>query len=348
MPHRLGKLMALPRVDLAHTPTPIEELKNLSAHVGDVNLYVKRDDCTGLAFGGNKVRQLEFYLGEAMARGADTALITGAVQSNFVRATAAAAARLGLQCHVQLEQRVANVDHTYRNSGNVLLDRMLGATLHYYDQGEDEAGADRKLEEIARSLQQQGRHPYVIHLSPGHPPLGALGYIVAAREILAQAEDVGVAFDEVVVASGSGHTHAGLLFGFRALGCMATVTGVCVRREVGAQRKRIRDHCSGIASLLDVTSPVTDTDICLLEDYLAPGYGEINAPTLEAIRITARLEGLLVDPVYTAKSMAGFISQARRSASRKPGCNMLFIHSGGQPAMFAYEALLTRHLQGED
>ncbi len=344
MSELVDKLMALPRLELAHTPTPIEAMNRLSAHIGDVHLSVKRDDCTGLAFGGNKVRQLEFYLGEAQARGADTVLITGAVQSNFVRLTAAAAARHGLQCHVQLEERVPNADQTYQNSGNVLLDKMLGATLHYYDQGEDEAGADRRLNELAHSLREQGRHPYVIPLAPGHPPLGALGYVVAAQEIVAQAQQLNTPFDEIVVASGSGHTHAGLLFGLRALGDKTQVSGICVRRDAGVQRSRIGEHCLAIASLLGMDSAVTEADIHLQDDFLAPGYGRLNTPTMEAMKLSAQLEGLLLDPTYTAKAMAGFLSQASHYAEHTPGSKLLFIHTGGQPALFAYEAELSEYL----
>ena len=201
----LGKLDDLPRVTLAHLPTPIEPMENLAAELGrGGGLYVKRDDCTGLAFGGNKVRQLEFYLGEARAEGADTVLITGAVQSNFVRSAAAAAAKLGMECHAQLEERVPGKDGAYRMSGNVLLDRMLGATIYSYAQGEDEEGADRRLHEIADALKERGRRPYIVPLAPGHKPLGALGYVDAAREILGQLAAQPLRMDEIVVASGSG------------------------------------------------------------------------------------------------------------------------------------------------
>jgi len=201
----LGRLDALPRARLAHTPTPLEALPNLAASLGGARLYVKRDDCTGLAFGGNKVRQLEFYLGEAQARNADTVLITGAVQSNFVRLAAAAARKLGMEIHIQLEERVPKTDPAYRSSGNVLLDRLLGATLYSYSDGEDEAGADKRLRAIAAELEAQGRRPYVIPLAPGHPPLGALGYVEAARELLDQLAAQELGLDEIVVSSGSGH-----------------------------------------------------------------------------------------------------------------------------------------------
>ena len=329
----LGRLDELPRARLVHGPTPIEALPNLTASLGGARLLVKRDDCTGLAFGGNKVRQLEFYLGEAQARGADTVLITGAVQSNFVRLAAAAARKLGMEIHIQLEERVPKTDSTYRNSGNVLLDRLLGATLHAYPDGEDEAGADARLREIAAELEAQGRRPYVIPLAPGHAPLGALGYVDAAREILEQAAAQDLSFDEVVVSSGSGHTHGGLLFGLRALGCPARVTGICVRRPAETQRPRIESRGREIAELLDLAPVVAAADIQLIDDFLAPGYGQLNAATIEAMKLAARTEGLILDPVYTGKTFAGFLQRARAA---EPGKSLLFIHTGGTPSLFAY------------
>ena len=190
---------------------------------------MQHDIC--LAMGGNKVRQLEFYLGEALAQNCDAILITGAVQSNFVRLAAAAAAKLGLACHIQLEERVASVDDLYRASGNVLLDQLLGAVIHIYSHGEDETGADSSLGVIAQSLRDEGRTPCIILLSPNHKPLSALGYIVAAMELATQFQEMCVSPDEIIVPSGSGNTHASLLFGLRALGLTAPVTGACVRRS---------------------------------------------------------------------------------------------------------------------
>ncbi|MGI9383894.1 MAG: D-cysteine desulfhydrase family protein [Methyloligellaceae bacterium] len=334
-------LRRFPRVELAHLPTPIEPMQNLTEHVGSARLYVKRDDCTGLAFGGNKVRQLEFYLGAAAAEGADTVLITGAVQSNFVRLTAAAARKLGMDCHIQLEERVAKSDAAYRNSGNVLLDKLLGATLHSYPDGEDEAGADRQLHEIADGLRAAGRTPYIIPLAPGHPPLGALGYVDAAREIVAQCEETGLNLDEIVVASGSGHTHAGLLFGLRALDADIRVTGVCVRRSAETQRPRIQRRCEEIAALLEMESPVRESDIHLTDAVLAPGYGRMNRATLEATKLAARTEALMLDPVYTSKAMAVFLQQARQA---DPEQALMLLHTGGTPAVFAYEQELSTKL----
>ena len=332
------KLDALPRQRLAHLPTPLERMGNLEKRYGDVRLLVKRDDCTGLAMGGNKLRQLEYYFGEAVSQGADTVLITGAVQSNFARLAAASANRLGMHCHIQLEHRVSKDDPYYANSGNVLLDRMLGATLHSYPHGEDEAGADAQLESIADELRAKGCNPYIIHLAPGHPPTGALGYVRAAREIIDQAAADGIAIDEVVVPSGSGHTHAGLLFGLRAYDSAIPVSGVCVRRDAVAQRSRIIERCQKIADMLGVDNPVGEDDVVLTDEYLQPGYGRLNSPALRAIALAARCEGLLLDPVYTGKTMAGCLARATAADRHR---SILFIHTGGTPAVFAYQSELS-------
>ena len=186
-----------PRARLAHTPTPLERAPNLGAVLG-IELWIKRDDCTGLALGGNKVRQIEFHFGAAQAAGADTMLVTGAVQSNLVRIAAAGARRLGMEIEIQLEERVEDVDDLYRASGNVLLDRVLGATLHVFPVGEDETAADAALERRAEALAAQGRRPYVMHSAPGHRPLGGLGYVLAAAEVMEQAAALGLGFDAVV------------------------------------------------------------------------------------------------------------------------------------------------------
>ncbi|MDX1402801.1 MAG: D-cysteine desulfhydrase family protein, partial [Kiloniellales bacterium] len=296
-------------------------------------LLVKRDDCTGLAMGGNKVRQLEFYFGDALAQDADSILITGAVQSNFVRLAAAAARKLGMEIDIQLEARVPKTDSAYLNSGNVLLDKLLGAKLHHYPHGEDEAGADRRLEEIAEQRRSEGKKPYIIHLSPGHKPLGALGYVIAARETLLQLAEAGRKVDRFIVPSGSGATHGGFLFGLRALGCTVPVTGVCVRRSAELQRPRIVTRCREISDLLEMSNPVEDGDVEFDERFLAPGYGRLNPPTAEAIALAAQNEGLLLDPVYSAKCMAGAIDAARKGRDDE---TFLFLHTGGTPALFAY------------
>lgn len=334
MTKALGALDDLPRAVLCTQPSVIEELPRLAQANGGGRLFVKRDDTIGPAFGGNKARQLEFYLGEAVADDADVVLITGAVQSNFVRMAAAGARKLGMDCHIQLEERVPKDDPVYRNSGNVLIDRLLGATLHSYPEGEDEEGADRELHRIADELKANGAKPYVIHLAPGHPPVGALGYVEAAREIVTQCAEEGLEFDEIVVPSGSGATHAGLLFGLRALGNRVPVTGICVRRAANTQRGRIVDHCAAIADLLGIASPVAFEDIVVTDEFLAPGYGRMNQVVADAMGLAARSEALITDPVYSAKTLAGFLSRARQV---EPDKRLLMIHTGGMPAVFAYE-----------
>jgi len=333
-PPEFGRIATIPRTQLFAGQTPLEAMPNLADYCGGARLFVKRDDCTGLAFGGNKVRQLEFYLGAAVAQNADTVLITGSVQSNFVRTAAAGARKLGMTCHIQLEERVATDAPRYHDSGNVLVDKLLGATLHSYPDGEDESGADRQLAQIAADLRKEGRHPYIIPLSPGHPPLGALGYVVAAGELLGQFGKNEVPVGEIFVGSGSGATHAGLLFGLRALGSEIQVTGSCVRRAADLQRRRIHETCDGIAALLEIESRVTDADIKLTDAFLAPGYGELNEPTSRAIVLAARMEGLIIDPVYTGKTLAAMIDQAQ---SADPDSTFVFLHTGGTPAIFAYQ-----------
>lgn len=316
-----------PRARMGHLPTPLEPMANLGRALG-CDLWVKRDDCTGIGMGGNKVRQLEFYLGKAQAVAATQVLITGAVQSNFVRATAAMAARLGMGCHIQLEERVPGTGALYRQNGNVLLDRLLGATLHSYPKGEDEAGADANLAAIAGELKARGERPFIVPLAATAPPTGALGYADAALELLAQGER----FDEIFVASGSALTHCGVLLGLRAMGDGTRVQGVCVRRDAQSQKARVARRLDDLAALLEIGNPVPAAEIRLTDAALAPGYGRMSEGTIGAIRRTARAEGLFLDPVYTGKVMAGLIGEA----ARLEGKRVLFWHTGGQPALFAY------------
>jgi 1-aminocyclopropane-1-carboxylate deaminase/D-cysteine desulfhydrase-like pyridoxal-dependent ACC family enzyme len=338
-PNGLGRLDALPRAKLGRGPTPLDPAPRLSAANGGAALLVKRDDSFDLAFGGNKVRQLDYYFGAARAEGADTVLITGAVQSNYCRLAAAFAAKLGMECHIQQEERVAKDDPLYRRSGNVLIERLLGATLHAYPHGEDEAGADAALEALADRLRAAGRRPYVIHLAPGHPPLGALGYVRCAEELLAQLDALDQPVDRIAVPSGSGATHAGLLFGLRALGSTIPVAGVCVRRPAEQQRPRIATRCAEIADLLGVTNPVSPEDVVVDDRFLAPGYGRLNDAAARAIALGARTEALMLDPVYSGKALAGALAMA---AEAGPAETVLFLHTGGSPGIFAYgEAMET-------
>jgi len=327
-------LARFPRVQVCHAPTPIEPLRRLGAELG-LDLLVKRDDCTGLAFGGNKVRQLEFYVGQALAENADTLLITSAVQSNFMRTAAAMAARFGLRAVLQLEDRVPGMGALYREGGNVLLDRLLGADFETYPDGEDETGADAAVARRAEAIRAAGGRPYQVPLGAGHPPLGALGYVVAAAEVEAQLRDLG-AVDEIVVSSGSALTHAGLLAGLRALGLQTPVLGVCVRRDAASQTIRVARRVRDLEAMLGLPQRVSTADVRLDDSMLAPGYGRLNDATRDAIRRTAGLEGLFLDPVYTGKAMAALVARAEGLAGKR----VLFWHTGGQPALFAYGDLL--------
>ena len=327
----LRKLLdQFPRAVLWEDPTPLQPAPRLAEKINAASVWIKRDDCNGLAFGGNKVRQLEYYVGEARDQGADTLLITGAVQSNFVRTAAAASAKLGWECHVQLEDRVPNASAAYTRSGNVLLDQMLGAHIHHFPEGENEEGADARLVELAQQLSRRGKTPYIVHLHPSHPPLGALGYLECAMELVDQFK----AFppDRIFVPSGSGNTHAGLLFGLRMLDSRIPVTGSCVRRSAEQQSPRLTNRFDQIAQLLDQPNPVGAEDLLIDDAFLHPGYGLAGPETREAMRLAARTESLILDPVYTAKTMAALISHSRSN----PGENLLFVHTGGGPSVFGY------------
>lgn len=334
----LGRLSDLPRVRHGHLPTAIEEMPNLAKVLmpeGGPRLLVKRDDCTGAGFGGNKVRQLEFYLGAAVEAGADTVLITSAVQSNFMRTCAAMCARLGLKAHLQMEERVPKNNPLYRSNGNVLLDKIVGAELHTFPEGEDETAADRALEDLADRVRTQGGRPYVIHLSPSYPPVGAVGYVECARELLAQLAERGETVDRIFVGSGSSATHTGLLWGLRALGSEIRVTGVCVRRDAKQQHARVTANLANLSAHLDHQPAFSEDDVETTDVSFGTGYGRMNEQTREAIALAGRCEGLFVDPVYTGKVLAGMIA-ILRAGEMKGGETALFLHTGGAPALFAY------------
>lgn len=326
------------RVDIVRGPTPLNRVPRLSAALG-IDLYIKRDDLAGPTLGGNKARQLEYYFGAAKTAGADTMLITGAVQSNFARLTAAVARAEGMHAVLQLEDRVKGKSPVYHASGNVLLSRLLGAEVMTYPEGEDEAGADAALHVRAEELRAQGRVPYVIHLAKDHPPLGALGYVDAAKEMLLQQPDI----DVFVVASGSGSTHAGLLAGLRGAGSSARVVGSCVRRDGATQHARIGRVIEGLKLLYDGAAKVASTDIETWDGALAPGYGQIGEAAASAMKLMAQTEGLILDPVYTAKSFAAVPALVATGDIPKDA-RVCFVHTGGLAALFAYEDVISGFL----
>ena len=327
-----------PQFPLCHRMTPIEAMPRLSDALGGPKLFVKRDDCTGLATGGNKTRKLEFLLGEAVAEGADMLVTQGAVQSNHVRQTAAAACRAGMKCHALLEHRVPNTTKEYTESGNVFLDKVFGCTIEYRP-----AGLDMKAEALAvtERLRAEGHNPYFIP-GGGSNATGALGYALCAQEIVQQDLPEGGAVDWIVTATGSTGTHAGLVAGLHTLGSEIPVMGISVRQP--RERQIAAVNALTQKTLEKLGAPAAPESKVMVDDgYIGEGYGIPAPSTLEAINMTARTEGMLLDPVYSAKGMAGLIGLVREGFF-KPTDNVLFLHTGGATALFAYEELVLNSL----
>ena len=330
------QLSQFPRVSLAHLPTPLEHLPRLSDHLGGPRIYVKRDDCTGLATGGNKTRKLEYSMGEALQKGADTIITVGAVQSNHVRQTAAAACKLGLNCEILLEHRVKHPSDLYRNSGNVFLDRIFGANLREYDKGTD---FDAAIAGVADEVISAGGTPYII---PGGAsnPVGALGYVGCGLELLQQFSDQGLNVDHIVTATGSAGTHAGLAVGIRGGGSDLPILGIGVNAPQSEQEERVYALACETADLVGASGAVARNDIIADCNYIGPGYGEPTDSMNEAVLMLARLEGLLFDPVYSGKALAGMIDYIRKG--RFPDTStIVFLHTGGAAGLFAYADTLS-------
>ena len=331
-----------PRYTLCHSPTPIEAMTRLGDQLGGPNLFIKRDDCTGLATGGNKTRKLEFLVGEALEQGADMLVTQGAVQSNHVRQTAAAACRVGLKCHALLERRVQDCAASYEETGNVFLDKVFGTTMEFRPAGLD---MNAEAQAVSEGLRSEGHKPYFIP-GGGSNPTGALGYAVCAQEIVQQCQDEGRSFDWLVMATGSTGTQAGLLAGFHALGSDLPVMGVSVRQPKDRQVAAV--HALTQTTLDKLAAPSISVDKILVDDgYVGEGYGIPATSTLEAITLTARTEGVLLDPVYSAKGMAGLIGMVRQGFFAATD-NVLFLHTGGATALFAYEDAIKSYVSKQD
>ncbi len=326
-------LAPFPRRVYTGRVTPIEPMDRLSQLLAGPRLWIKRDDLLGLAGGGNKTRKLEFLIADALAKGAGAVITTGAVQSNHCRLTAAAATREGLECHLVLEERVAN---SYRRdgSGNNFLFHLLGVTsITVVPGGTDLPAA---MEGLRGDLDRRGVSAYVIP-GGGSNPIGALGYVSCADEILSQSFEMGVAFDAVVCASGSGGTHAGLLAGFIPQGG-PPIAGISVRFDSERQVGRLGPLLADTLALLG--QPVPDTlPIAVHDGYVGEGYSIPTDAMVEAVQLVARMEAVLLDPVYTGKAMAGMIDLVR-SGHWSAGQDILFVHTGGAPALHAYEDVL--------
>ena len=320
-----------PRVRLGHFPTPLEPLDNLSQLLGGPRLWVKRDDCTGLSTGGNKTRKLEFLMAEALAGDADVVITQGATQSNHARQTAAAAAKLGLQCHVLLEDRTGYTAPDYTDGGNVLLDRLHGATVERRPGGSD---MQAEMEAVAERLRQQGRRPYVIP-GGGSTPLGAIGYANAALELVQQSAERGLRIDALVHATGSAGTQAGLAVGLQALNSPIRLLGIGVRAPREKQESMVHDLACRTWALLGLRGELPRAAVEANCDYVGGGYGVPTPGMVEAVTLLARTEGLLLDPVYSGKGMAGLIDLVRKGRFGRDQ-NVVFLHTGGSAALFGY------------
>jgi L-cysteate sulfo-lyase len=324
-------LARFPRLHFAHLPTPLEPMENLSRELGGPRLWIKRDDCTGLAGGGNKTRKLEFLLADAVAAGADSIITQGATQSNHVRQTVAIASKLGMASLVLLEDRTGNTQDDYRHNGNVLLDRIFAAQIEHVPGGTDMNAA---MEAAAERLRGEGRKPYVIP-GGGSNAIGALGYANAALELLTQANERDLRVDLLVHATGSAGTQAGLVAGFAALSSGIPVLGFGVRAPKEKQEENVFRLAQATAELIGAPAAVTREQVVANCDYVGPGYGFTTPETIEAIELFARTESILLDPVYSGKGAAGLIDQIRRGAFSDED-NIVFLHTGGSQALFAY------------
>ena len=320
-----------PRVRLAHLPTPLEEMKNFSKALDGPRLFVKRDDSTGLGFGGNKIRKLEFLMGEALERKADTVITTGGVQSNHARQTAAAAKKLGMEAILLLRG-----EQPEEGKGNLLLDRILGAQVRFV-QASDFLEVDQAAYELGSELEASGKRPYVIPLG-GSTPTGSLGYAAAALEIVGQIQEMGLRVDTVVVANGSAGTQAGLVLGFKALNSGILVIGISVSRSRDALSAQVLDLGNRTAEKLGVEIRLDPEDVVVYQDYVGAGYAIPTKEGVAAIKLLARTEGLFLDPVYTSKAMAGLIDLIEKGVLKKEQ-NVLFMHTGGSPGLFVDEGI---------
>jgi L-cysteate sulfo-lyase len=331
-------------VRFAHLPTPLEPLPRLTealnarAAGAGPDLWVKRDDCTGLAGGGNKTRKLEYLLGDALANDADTLVTQGAVQSNHVRQTAAAAARFGLACEIILEERTGSKAVDYNRSGNVLLDELLGAKIRTVPGGAD---MNQALAEVAAEVAERGGRPYVIP-GGGSNIIGALGYVECALELVAQANEAGLEIDRIVTATGSAGTHAGLVAGLAVMGADIPVLGIGVRAPKDVQEANVFKLAVETADLLGHRDRVTRDMVVANCDYVGAGYGLIDEAVIEGLKLVARTEGLLLDPVYTGKAMKGLIALSQQGAFE--GETVVFLHTGGAQGLFGYQSELEGHL----
>ena len=324
------------RYPLTFGPTPIEKLERLSAHLGGkVEIHAKREDCnSGLAFGGNKLRKLEYIIPDAIASNADTLVSIGGVQSNHTRMVAAVAAKLGMKCRLVQESWVPHEDAVYDRVGNILLSRLMGADVQLVEEGFD-IGIRRSWEEALEDVRAKGGKPYAIPAGASVHKFGGLGYVGFAEEVRAQEKALGFTFDHVVVCTVTGSTHAGMVVGFAKDGRADKVIGIDASATPAQTRAQVLKIAQDTARLVELGREITAEDIVLNEDYAYPLYGVPSEETKQAMRLSARLEGMITDPVYEGKSMQGMIDLVKKRYF-PDGSRILYAHLGGAPAINGY------------
>jgi L-cysteate sulfo-lyase len=328
-----ARLARFPRLGLAHLPTPLEPMKRLSAELGGPRLWVKREDCTGVGLGGNKLRKLDYVLSTAIEAGADTLVSGGVVQSNSQRQVAAAAAKLGLTCHLAVYHgRLAPPSPEYAQTGNALLNRLFGATLHDVPWNGDRNGA---IEALAASLRAEGRKPFVVPYGVSNA-LGAVAYASTIAEIAHQSRELGFSPHSIVHCTGSGATQAGLVVGAGIALPRTRIVGIDIDAEPERVRADVLTYARGAAELLGQTFDPADVEV--VAGHAGPAYGVPHAATVDAIKAGASLEGFVLDPVYSGKGLAGLIALVRAGRWKKDD-DVIFVHTGGAPALFAYRHL---------
>ena len=326
----IGFLEQHPRLRLAHTPTPLEPLSRLTDYLQGPALFIKRDDCTGLATGGNKTRKLEFLAGAAIKEGCDSLVTVGGLQSNHARQTAAAAAKAGLECDLLLQEVPNAPEGNYDYNGNLLLNGLMGARVHRYP---SDAFMNEELSSFVAQLRDQGKKPYAVPLG-GSNPVGALGYVVAVQELLAQCVEQGIAPTHIVLATGSAGTQAGVLAGLAAAKSDVRVIGINVSGTEVYQRQKVQRLTQETCSLLGIDAPDEEAVVCD-DHYYLPGYGVPNEGMVHAVRLLAEKEAVLLDPVYTGKAMAGLLDLVHKGEIPEDS-TVVFLHTGGSSALFAY------------
>ena len=327
------------RYPLTFGPTPIERLERLSGHLGGaVQIYAKREDCnSGLAFGGNKLRKLEYIVPDAIAAGADTLVTIGGIQSNHTRQVAAVAAKLGMKCRLVQEYWAPYHDVLYDRVANILLSRVMGAEIEIVEQGFD-IGIRESWERAIEDVKAKGGKPYPIPAGASVHKYGGLGFVGFAEEVRAQEAELGFRFDYIVVCTVTGSTHAGMLVGFHKDGRADRVIGIDASATLAQTRAQVMDIARNTAELVELGRDITDDDLVLMADYAYPAYGVPSDQTNDAIRLTARLEGMMTDPVYEGKSMQGLIDLVKKGYF-PAGARILYAHLGGVPAINGYSTI---------